>query len=133
MRRILSGLVLAGSLSAVAAPAVLAHECYIANRSAQGDAGAVHSGSWTRLSLGAIFGFVNEFVGGPGLTSTQITWAVNEAVAEGLPADGWVIRSDKTIGEGSSNPNLADGKGLDHLADTFGNQLVGIYFAALGH
>ena len=133
MRRILTGLVLAGSLSAVAAPAVLGHECYIANRSAQGDAGALHSGNWTRLSLGAVFSFLNQVVGGPALTSSQITWAVNEAVAEGLPADGWVVRSDKTIGEGSSNPNLADGKGLDHLADAFGNQLVGIYFAALGH
>jgi len=133
MRRILIGLVLAGSLSAAAAPAVLGHECFIANRSAQGDAGALHSGSWTRLPLGAIFGFINQFVGGPALTSSQITWAVNEAVAEGLPADGWVVRSDKTIGEGSSNPNLANGKGLDHLADAFGNQLIGIYFAALGH
>ena len=25
-----------------------------------------------------------------------------------MPADGWVVRGDKTIGEGSSNPNLAD-------------------------
>jgi hypothetical protein len=43
------------------------------------------------------------------------------------------VRADKTIGEGSANPNLADGRGLDHLADTYGAQLVGIYFAALGH
>ncbi len=133
MRRILIGLVLAGSLSAVAAPAVLGHECFIASRSAQGDAGALHSSRWTRETLADIFGFVNQFVGGPALTPAQITWAVTTAVAQGLPADGWVVRSDKTIGEGSSNPNLANGKGLDHLADAFGNQIVGIYFAALGH
>ena len=133
MRRMLIGLVLAGSMSVVAAPVALGHECFIANRSAQGDVGALHSGNWTRLSLGAIFSFVNQFVGGPALTSGQITWAVNEAVAEGLPADGWVVRSDKVIGEGSSNPNLANGKGLDHLGDAYGRQLVGIYFAALGH
>ncbi len=131
MRRMLVGLLLAVSLSAVGAPAVLGHECFIANRSAQGDAGALHSGNWTRLTLGTIFGFINQFVGGPALTSSQVTWAVNEAVAEGLPADGWVVRSDKVIGEGSSNPNLANGKGLDHLADAYGGQLVGIYFAAL--
>jgi len=133
MRRVLLSLALAGSISAVAAPAVFAHECVIASRSAQGDAGALHSANWMRLSLSDIFGFINEDVGGPALTADQITWAVNEAVAEGLPADGWVTRADKTIGEGSSNPNLADGKGLDHLADSVGPQIAGIYFQALTH
>jgi hypothetical protein len=133
MRRLILSLVFAGSLTAVAAPAVFAHECEIVSRSDQGDAGALHSGAWVRLTLADTFGFINQFVGGPALTPSQITWAVNEAIAEGLPADGWVVRADKTIGEGSSNPNLADGKGLDHLADSVGGQLVGIYFAALGH
>jgi len=72
------------------------------------------------------------FVGGPALTPGQISWAVDTAVAQGLPADGWVVRADKVIGEGSSNPNLVNGKGLDHLADAYGPQLVAIYFAALG-
>ena len=133
MRRIIVGLILAVSLLGTAAPAVLGHECYIANRSAEGDAGALHSARWTPLSLATIFGFINTLVGGPALTPGQIDWAVGEAVAEGLPAGGWVVRSDIVIGENSSNPNLANGNGLDHLADTFGNQLVGIYFAALGH
>jgi hypothetical protein len=131
MRRVLLSLALAGSISAVAAPAVFAHECVIASRSAQGDAGALNSAKWVRLSLADVFGFINQEVGGPALTAVQITWAVNEAVAEGLPADGWVVRSDKTIGEGSSNPNLADGKGLDHLADSVGPQIAAIYFKAL--
>jgi hypothetical protein len=131
MRRVLLSLALAGSVSAVAAPAVFAHECVIASRSAQGDAGALNSAKWMRLSLADVFGFINQEVGGPALTADQITWAANEAVAEGLPAGGWVIRSDKTIGEGSSNPNLADGKGLDHLADSVGPQIAAIYFKAL--
>ena len=133
MRRILVCFLLAASLTAVGAPAVLGHECYIANRSAQGDAGAVHSSRWVPITLADIFGFIHMFVGGPALTPSQITWAVDTAVAQGLPADGWVTRADKTIGEGSSNLNLADGRGLDHLADAYGAQLVGIYFAALGH
>ena len=54
------------------------------------------------------------------------------AVAAGLPADGWVIRTDKTIGEGSNNPNLANGKGLDHLVDSVGGTIVGIYLAIVG-
>ncbi|HEY3163590.1 MAG TPA: hypothetical protein VGJ71_04480 [Candidatus Limnocylindrales bacterium] len=133
MRRMLISLALAGSVTMVAAPTVFAHECTIANRSAQGDAGAQHSANWVRLSLADVFGFIHTIVGGSPLTPSQITWAVNEAIAEGLPADGWVIRADKTIGEDSSNPNLANGKGLDHLADSVGAQIVGIYFQALGH
>ena len=133
MRRFLISLALAGSVAMVAAPVVFAHECTIASRSAQGDTGALHSDRWFRLGLADVFGFINQDVGGPALTAGQIDWAVAEAIAEGLPADGWVIRSDKTIGEGSSNPNLANGKGLDHLVDSVGGQIVGIYFAALGH
>jgi len=133
MRRFLASLALAGSIAIAAAPAVLAHECIIASRSAQGDAGAQHSGRWGTLALADVFGFINTVVGGPALTPAQIDWAVGEAIAEGLPAGGWTTRTDKTIGEGSSNPNLANGKGLDHLADAVGAQIVGIYFAALGH
>ena len=102
MRRVLLSLALAGSISAVAAPAVFAHECTIASRSAQGDAGAQHSANWATLGLADIFGFIHGEVGGPALTPAQIDWAVAEAVAEGLPAGGWVTRADKTIGEGSS-------------------------------
>lgn len=133
IRRFMVSLALGATLLTAGAPAVLGHECYIANRSAAGDAGALHSGVWARITLADIFGFINELVGGPPLSQSQITWAVDAAVAAGLPSDGWVVRSDKVIGEGSANPNLANGKGLDHLADSFGPQLVGIYFAALGH
>jgi hypothetical protein len=135
MRRLFLSLVLAGSITAVAAPAVFAHECFIVSRSDQGDAGALHSGAWARITLTDVFGFINEVVGGPALSPSQITWAVNTATAApyNLPLDGWVVRSDKTIGEGSKNPNLANGKGLDHLADAVGGQIVGIYFQALGH
>ena len=135
MRRILFSLLLAGGLSAVAAPAVFAHECTIASRSAQGDAGALHSANWGRLTLADVFGFIHLEIGHGALplTPDQITWAVGEAITEGLPADGWVTRTDKTIGENSKNPNLANGKGLDHLADSVGPQIGGIYFQALGH
>jgi hypothetical protein len=131
MRRLLVSFALVGTLLTAAAPAVLGHECYIVNRSAAGDAGALHSGNWVRLTVADIFGFIHQFAGGPALSPSQITWAVNAAVAAGIPADGWVTRADKTIGEGSSNPNVADGKGLDYLAVSFGPQFVAIYFAAL--
>jgi hypothetical protein len=132
MRRIALSFVLAGTLLAVAAPAVLGHECTIASRSAKGDAGALHSANWGRLGLADVFGFIHEVVGGRPLTPAEIDQAVAMAVDAGLPADGWVIRVDKTIGEGSNNQNLADGKGLDHLAQSVGEEIVGIYFAIAG-
>jgi len=130
MRKLLAGLVLSGTLLAVAVPTVAAHECYIVNRSDQGTVGADRSGRWDMLPLGAIFGFIHEVVSGEPLTPSQIEWAVGEAANQGLPADGWLVRSDRTIGGG---PRMADGKGLDHLADVYGEQIVGIYFQALGH
>ena len=69
---------------------------------------------------------------GQQVSAGQIDQAVDMAIAAGLPADGWVTRFDKTIGEGSHNPNLANGKGLDHLIDTAGPTIVGIYFEIAG-
>ena len=133
IRRGLVTSLLAGSLLVGTAGAALGHECVISSRSAQGDVGALHSARWFNLTLGDAFGFIHLVVGGQALSPSQIEWAVGEAIAEGLPAGGWVIRADKTIGEGSSNPNLANGKGLDHLADLVGPHIVAIYFAALSH
>lgn len=129
MRKILAGLVLSATLLAVAVPAVAAHECFIVNRSDMGTKGADHSGRWDMLSLADIFGFIHGVVGGPALDASQIEDAVDMAVDQGLPRDGWLVRSDRTIGSG---PNLADGKGLDHLADVYGGQIVGIYIQVAG-
>ena len=132
MRRLFAGVLLSGALLTAAAPIVAAHECIISNRSAQGDAGADHSARWDRLTLADIFGFIHGVVGGPALSPDQIEDAVAVAVAQGLPADGWITRSDKTIGDPTKNPNLANGKGLDHLSILYGEQIVGIYFGVLG-
>ena len=132
MRRLFAGLLLSGALLTAAAPIVAAHECIISNRSAQGDAGADHSGNWERLTLADIFGFIHGVVGGPALSPDQIEDAVAVAVAQGLPADGWITRGDKTIGDPAKNKNLANGKGLDHLSILYGEQIVGIYFGVLG-
>jgi hypothetical protein len=133
MRRLLAGLALSGAMLTVAAPIALGHECVISNRSAQGDAAAQHSSKWVQLDLATIFGFIGAEVGGPDLSPSQIEWAVGEAVSQGLPEAGWTTRSDTVIGAGSTNPNLADGRGLDHLVPMVGDQIVGIYFQALGH
>ena len=133
IRRGLVASLLAGTLLVGTAGVALGHECVISSRSAKGDAGALHSGRWGNLALADVYGFIHAAVGGAPLTPSQIEWAVGESIRQGLPAGGWVIRVDKTIGEGSSNKNLANGKGLDHLQALVGEQVVGIYFAALGH
>jgi hypothetical protein len=131
-RAILSATLATALLVAGSASAVLGHECTISSRSAQGDAGALHSQRWATLTTADIFGFIHLVVGGTPLTEDQIAWAVDAAAAAGVP-DSWVIRADITIAEGSANPNLADGRGLDHLADIYGETIVGIYFEALTH
>jgi hypothetical protein len=133
IRKLLGALILTGALTAVSVSAVFAHECIIQNRSAQGNAmAAEHSPKWGVLTLDDIFGFIlPEVLSAPPLTPDQQAWAVQQAEDAGIPYS-FVSRTDKTIGDGSRNPNLADGKGLDHLADLYGDQLAGIYFAALG-
>ena len=130
LRRSLLAALLATALTAISIGAVSAHECVISSRSAQGDEGATHSRVWDRLYLADVLGFIHDVVGGEPLTADQIAWAV--ANRGDLP-EYWVTRIDKTIGAGSSNPNLADGKGLDHLAQLVGEDVVALYFAALAH
>jgi len=133
LRRAIAATILASVLVLPAAGTVLGHECYIVSRSDTGDAHAADSKAWDWLTLHDVFAFVlPEVTGWPTLTDSQIDWAVAQATAQGIP-NAWVTRSNKTIGEGSANPNLANGKGLEHLADVYGPQLGAIYFAALQH
>ena len=112
IRRSILATVLASALAIVSIGSVAAHECVISSRSAQGNESAAKSAAWDKLYLADILDFAF------GLDGAQIAWAV--ANRGDLP-EYWVVNIRKTIGEGSSNPNLADGKGLDHL-----QQLVGM-------
>ena len=98
-----------------------AHECFIANRSAQGNASATHSQNWIPSS-------VVEFANSMDFPSdVDPDCFIEFWLADGGP-ESFTVRSDKTIGAGSANPNLGNGKGLDHIEDAFG-PLLG---AALG-
>ena len=105
---------------ALAVAAVLAmtstafgHECFIANRSAQGDANATHSGRWATLT-------VADFVNSPGFPpGVDPECFLDYWTSHGGP-DSVTVRTDKTIGEGSANPNLGNGSGLDHIEDALG-------------
>ena len=109
-----------------------AHECFVANRSAQGNAAvSQHSGAWLTITPEIIFG---EFVG---LTGDPLTCAIDAWKANpDLPAY-IVVGGKQAQGQGGviaeSNPNMAtgkawDGKGIDHAEDVFGptiGQIVG--------
>jgi hypothetical protein len=114
LRRSILAATLASVLSMLSIGAVFAHECVISSRSTQGDQGATNSKVWGTLQLAEVLDFAF------GLNPDQIEWAVDN---RGDLPESWVTRMDKTIGEGSANANLADGKGLDHLEDLVGAQV----------
>ena len=115
LRRI--GTVVTGVVAAVLlfGNAASAHECFIASRSDKGDAAATHSDRWFVLTVADIANFTP-----PG---TDHACFIAYWTSHGGPAS-ITVRSDKTIGEGSANPNLANGKGLDHAEDVFGALLL---------
>ncbi len=106
IRRSLVAALLAAVLAIASVGSAFAHECVISSRSSQGNEGATHSKVWDKLTLQLI---LVEFFG---LNDEQAAWGVEN---RGDLPEYWVIRTDKTIGAGSHNPNLADGRGLDHL------------------
>jgi hypothetical protein len=115
LRRV--GIVVAGAAAGVVlfGTAASAHECFIANRSDTGNAAATNSDRWTVLTP--------EIIAAIAAPNVDPACFVREWLANGGP-ESITVRSDKTIGEDSANPNLANGKGLEHAADVFG-PLVG--------
>ena len=102
-----------------------AHECFIANRSAQGNAGATHSENWITVT-------VEDFVNSPDFPPGVDPDCFLEFWSDNGGPEGFTVRSDKTIGEDSANPNLGNGTGLDHIEDAFGPLLgAGLEVCAL--
>jgi hypothetical protein len=129
----LSGVVAgAGILSLASTGAAFAHECYVANRSAQGNAMAgTHSQAWETVSLDTI---LTQFIGVP---QTVADCVEAKAPAAGIP-DSFVFGGKQAVGQGGviaeNNPNMtagglaSDGKGIDHAEDTYGpaiGELIG--------
>ena len=114
LKRVALAVAGAAAVVLLSGTAASAHECFIASRSDQGDAAATNSSQWMTLTVADIANFTP-----PG---TDHACFIAYWTSHGGPAS-LTIRSDKTIGEGSNNPNLADGKGLDHAVDVFGGLL----------
>jgi hypothetical protein len=101
----------AGAMTLAAAAPASAMDCFIAGRSARGTQQAgTNSNVWTLITL-------NDFLVGGGVDQVCADGAVAAVAAAGLPTQ-FSTRSDKTIGENSKNPNLGNGKGLEHLEDS---------------
>ena len=123
MRKITVRVCVIAAMLVVAGGAAWAMDCFIANRSAQGNtSAAAHSPAWTFESIEE-FAHGDEFPPGFDPDCFLEHWR-----AGGGPA-GFTVRSNKVIGEDSSNPNLANRKGLDHIDESF-EALIGASLAA---
>ena len=121
-RRFFASVVLATAAVLVMASSAFAHECFIANRSAQGNANVTHSSRWVTLNV-AGFAHSPDF---PPTVDPECF--IDYWTSHGGP-EGFTVRIDKTIGGGSHNPNLGNGSGLDHIEDAYG-ALLGAGLAA---
>jgi hypothetical protein len=121
-------------LLAAGTGAASAHECYIANRSAQGNAGASHSANWYTLQMSDLFAEAHLFFGGDPLNEEQLAWALGQTEAQGIPLSVTMFerftipRSVEEL-EGLSTKS-SDGKGVDHFFSSYGDALFQVFAAA---
>jgi hypothetical protein len=118
--------VIAGAVGAVllAAGPAAAHECFVANRSAQGNAAvAAHSAAWDLVSLDTV---LTQFIGLPqGLADCVEA----NASSFGIPSS-FVFGAKQAVGQegviAENNPNMSakglssNGQGIDHAEDVYG-------------
>ena len=134
IRKTILTLVTTTGLITAGAGAASAHECYIANRSAQGNTGASHSANWYTLQMSDLFAEAHLFFGGPALTPDQLAWALEQTAAQGIPSsvtmfERFTIPRSVDELEGLST-KASDGKGVDHFFASYGDALFGIFAAA---
>ncbi len=147
VRKKLIGLAFALILALTTYAPALAHDCIIASRS---DAGAVAAGTHSKMwyyfgDLTWLFTNINLFLADPGgpvppaLSPTQVTWAVAQAKAAGVP-NSLTVFTNNNVGGGAGvllantpvdgTALMSNGKGVDHIEDYF-LTLVSIYQQAL--
>jgi hypothetical protein len=132
-RHIFRGLGTAAALTALtitAGGSAWAHECFVANRSAQGNAAVgAHSAAWDEVSLNTI---VTVFLGQSDAVAACVEAA---APGAGLPSS-FVFGGKQAQGSGGviaeNNPNFSakglasDGQGIDHAEDVYGPAVFGL-------
>lgn len=123
MRRALGLGVATVALTLVGSSTAWAHECFVANRSDQGNASAaVHSQAWTAITPEILFSVIVP------LTGDAYDCAVEAWKANPQLPDYVVVGTKQAHGQGGviaeNNPNFAvgkasDGKGIDHAEDVY--------------
>jgi hypothetical protein len=136
-------------LLVLTASAVLGHECFIANRSDEGNrAAGEHSRNWHTVDIRGLFAEAHFITPQFGiciepLSPPQIDSAVAMAAAAGIPTTPTVFarasqtperpQGVSTIGENSpaytEGDKAGDGKGVDWFFTTYSQQLIGIVLA----
>lgn len=134
LRRTASTLALTALLVGGGAGVASAHECYIANRSDQGNAGASHSANWYTLQLEELYRSGHFFLGGEPLTEEQVALALEMTQEQGVPLsftvfERFTIPRNMEELEALSTAS-ADGKGVDHFFVKYGDAIAGIFFTA---
>lgn len=137
--------VLALALTAITAGATFAHECYVANRSSQGNLGAgTHSKAWIYVDLPELAAFLSDPRDPealPPLTEPQLAYFVARAQELGVPADIGLFIGGRpktggfTIaGEAAgfvANDKGTDGSGLEHFFAAHIEDVITAYLEAL--
>lgn len=137
--------VLALALTAMTAGATLAHECFVANRSSQGNqAAGTHSKSWLYVDLVGLAGFLSDPSSPdalPPLSDAQLAYFVARAQELGVPSDiaiflggrpktgGFTIGGDAPGFE--ANGKGTDGRGIEHFFDAHLGAAIAAYLEAL--
>jgi hypothetical protein len=108
----------------LAAGPAAAHECFVANRSEQGNASVgEHSAAWDLVSLHTV---LTEFIGLPAPLASCVE---ANAATFGIP-NSFVFGGKQAVGQdgviAENNPNFAakdlaaNGQGIDHAEDVYG-------------
>src|SRR3954462_10377674 len=122
IRKLLVGGIAGMALLIASSSAAFAQDCFIISRSDRGSQQAgTHSSVWGAFSLHDLLVAPPDpedpEQGGPECSSAAADAIVAQVKALGLPTV-LSTRIDKVIGGNSSNPNLGNGKGLEHFGET---------------
>lgn len=124
-----------GGLLMAGPGAALAHECFVANRSAQGNAAvSAHSAAWFTITPEVLFGEIIGLEGAP-YDCAVAAWKADSSLPAYVVVGGKQAKGqDYVIAE--SNPNFAtgkasDGKGIDHAEDVYGPAVGAIVASCL--
>jgi hypothetical protein len=138
IRRTLSVAGLAGAIVAAGpAGAALAHECFVANRSAQGDAAvSEHSAAWVTITPEVLFTEIIPLPA-PVAACAIAAWKADAALPDYIVVGGkQAVGQDGVIAE--NNPNFtakglaSDGRGIDHAEDVYGAAVEAIIAGCTG-